>query len=489
MTIPDGNDGIYGDEPSDDVVASDLVLGDNATVLVLATGRAVVQLADVPLRGAAALGTSGDDTIDGGGAADSGAGASDRVFGQGGDDVVTTGTAGDYVEGNSGTDVIRTGAGEDDVIGGSSADDGRPLGVNGTRLQARVVPRLDTSAAGVLDEADEVHGGLDDDTVLGDNGRITRPAPGPGVAVPDVAMADTGDAATYGSDELYGDEDHDVLYGQLDDGRALGEGDLLEGGSGNDALLGDLAVVKRTPATELADERTLALKSELVKESVFQGGTIVAETWVPNGQARNGGPDLARGGSGNDVLHLGGGDDVANGETGSDTVFGGDGDDGLWGGTGHDRIFGGFGADDLDLKTRSGDPEVYDDVRTDEDDDGLRSTRNGDDLVYGGWGPDELQADEGSAGRTATTTDQLIDWTGPHNVYYVCDGAYGPGHIVRESSPNMMDLLTSLASASGARELAVTGSGGWYDLGLVTNADRSKNTARSPEHPGHFTCG
>ena len=39
-----------------------------------------------------------------------------------------------------------------------------------------------------------------------------------------------------------------MLYGQLDDGPALGEGDVLEGGSGNDALLGDLAVVKRTPA-------------------------------------------------------------------------------------------------------------------------------------------------------------------------------------------------------------------------------------------------
>ncbi len=33
----------------------------------------------------------------------------------------------------------------------------------------------------------------------------------------------------------------------------------------------------------------------------------------------------------------------------------------------HDRLFGGYGADDLDLKKRSGDPSVHDEVRGDED--------------------------------------------------------------------------------------------------------------------------
>ena len=210
---------------------------------------------------------------------------------------------------------------------------------------------------------------------------------------------------------------------------------------------------------------------------------------MPSGHARKGGPDLAMGGSGNDVFHLGGGDDAANGETGGDVVFGGDGEDGLWGGLGHDRIFGGYGADDLDLKTRSGDPGVYHDVRSGEDDDGSRATTNGDDLIHGGWGPDELQADEGAAGRTSTTTDQLVDWTGPHNVYYVCGGAYGAGRVVRQSSPAMMELLADLAQPAGARELGQQGSGGWYDLGLVANQDKNENNVRSPEHPGHFTCG
>ena len=484
VTIQDGSDVIYGDDAAGTVVASDLLLGDNATVLVLSNGRQVVQLADVALLGPSTPGTSNGDTIDGGGTADGTSSAFDRVFGQGANDVVTTGAAGDYVEGGSGADVIRTGSGTDDVIGGSSARDGRPFGTDGTRLQAHVVPRLDVSAAGVLDEADEVHSGRGDDTVLGDNGRITRPAPGPGIAVPEVAMADTTNAATYGSDSLYGDEDQDVLYGQLDDGVALGSGDLVEGGTGNDVLLGDLATVKLVSSAGVA----LASKSDSVSETVL-AGTIVPETLVPAGQAQNGGPDVARGGIGNDVLQLGGGADVGNGESGDDTVFGGDGDDGLWGGPAHDRLFGGRGDDDLDLKVRSGDPVLYNLVRGIEDRDAVTSTTNGPDLVYGGWGADELQGDEGATGRTATTSDQLIDWVGGHNVYYVCGGAYGLGKIVRESSPTMMDLLTRLAEAMGAKEAGTTGSGGWYDLGLVTNSDRSANSAVSPEHPGHFTCG
>jgi len=110
------------------------------------------------------------------------------------------------------------------------------------------------------------------------------------------------------------------------------------------------------------------------------------------------------------------------------------------------------------------------------------------DFIYGGWGPDEMQADIGGAGKQGDT-DQLIDWTGPHNVYYVCGGAYGQGRIIRTSSPAMMEMLTRLAEASGSRELTTNGTGGWFDLGMVYNQDKNDNNDRSPEHPGHFTCG
>ncbi len=174
--------------------------------------------------------------------------------------------------------------------------------------------------------------------------------------------------------------------------------------------------------------------------------------------------------------------------TGRTSVLGGAGDDALWGGIDHDRLFGGHGADDLDLKVRSGDPVEYADARPAEDGDGTELTSNGADLVYGGWGPDESQADVGATGQQPAS-DVLVDWVGAHNVYYVCDGAYGAGRVIRQSSPALQDLMVTLTRASGSQEITQRDSGGWFDLGMVYNQDKSQNTTRSPEHPGHFTCG
>ncbi|MGZ8736792.1 MAG: hypothetical protein ACXWXO_06570 [Nocardioides sp.] len=101
-----------------------------------------------------------------------------------------------------------------------------------------------------------------------------------------------------------------------------------------------------------------------------------------------------------------------------------------------------------------------------EDQDDKISTTYGADLVYGGWGPDELQADQSAAGPTRGS-DQLVDWVGNHNVYYVCQGAYGAGRTLRQSSPNMMELLTDLVPASGGTALSTVDSGGWLDLGVT----------------------
>ena len=200
-----------------------------------------------------------------------------------------------------------------------------------------------------------------------------------------------------------------------------------------------------------------------------------------------GGQDVLLGDTGNDVLRGGAGRDLANGGDGDDTAFGGDGDDAVWGGTGHDRLFGGYGADDLDLKARAGDPAIYVTVAGLEDRDNRVSTTNGSDLIYGGWGPDELQADQGGAGPTPGS-DQLLDWVGNHNVYYVCNGAYGAGRTIRQSSPDLMTLLADVATAGGATALTTGSSGGWFDLGLVNNSDKGSNTKPTPGAPGNFTC-
>jgi hypothetical protein len=170
-----------------------------------------------------------------------------------------------------------------------------------------------------------------------------------------------------------------------------------------------------------------------------------------------------------------------------DVVLGGAGDDALWGGTDHDRVFGGYGDDDLDLKVLESMPPAYAEVAAVEDADGDRATTNGSDLVYGGWGSDELQADEGGAGP-AGDPDQLIDWVGNHNLYYVCAGAYGAGLVLRQSSPDTMQLLSDLVAAAGGTALSTTNSGGWLDLGLVENKDKKANSSPAPGAPGNFTC-
>ena len=98
------------------------------------------------------------------------------MFGQGGDDTISTGAGDDYVEGAAGADTVRSGDGDDDVIGGSSAADGQPSGSTGTRLVGDGDDPPGASVPRLLDGADRIESGTGDDVVLGDNGLLTRPA-------------------------------------------------------------------------------------------------------------------------------------------------------------------------------------------------------------------------------------------------------------------------------------------------------------------------
>ncbi|HET6627194.1 MAG TPA: hypothetical protein VFG63_12470 [Nocardioidaceae bacterium] len=516
--VADGPDRIFGDGGPDGELGDDLLLGDNATpiripgtkaaystqtsgIVAETPARFAVQLADVQPDGNPTDDTAfGDDVIFGGGGDAAGDAAvsvgddADRLFGQGGDDRLEGGAADDYLEGGTGQDTIGGGAGDDDAVGGSSAHDGLPLGPTSQRLGEEIDDLVDDTAAGLVDGVDNIDGGAGEDVVLGDNGRITRPGAAlssatSDQAVRDVAMADETAGATSGSDHLSGGDGDDTVYGQLDDAVAgtPGSGDRLEGGAGTDAVIGDLGVVELTPADQLGDEAGLELFHGVVGEAVYVPGTLVPVTRVPEGLAEVGGSDTAYGGDDDDVLRLGAAADLANGGAGDDVVFGGADDDALWGGPDHDRLFGGYGADDLDLKPRESDPASYFEVAGDEDTDDDPATVNGADLVYGGWGPDEMQADQGGAGPQPGS-DHLVDWVGIHNVYYVCDGPYGAGRILRQSSPAVMSALTELVVAAGGTDVDRTGSAGWLDLGLVENRDKRSNSTPSPEAPGNFTC-
>ncbi len=418
-------------------------------------------------------GTGGADRLDG----DDGR---DLVFGQAGDDALTGGSDTDYLEGNDGADSLTGGSGEDDLVGGGSSRNGAVITVSGGSVDDRLLtaPRgtTDVTASGLLDGNDVLDGGDARDVLLGDNGRVTRGGPlallGGGAsgthAVRKVAMADKVPGVWSGSDRLTGGAGDDDLYGQFDNTRtrrptqgyagAVVPGDVLVGGVGDDALVGDQGVDVPTPAAALGSvSRTVKDKKSFVRELVRPRGTLVRV--VTTTHVRQGGDDVLIGDDGADSIHAGAGKDVVNAGGGQDVVFGGDGNDALWGGAAHDRVFGGEGNDLLDIKRRSNHSLLWQVVAPAADTDGRRRTTNGGDLLYGGSGADGLQADEGDvAGGKRVRGDRLIDWNARVNAFKTCRTGRGTGKVMDESSSSTVTALREIAKASGAvgsSELAI----------------------------------
>jgi Ca2+-binding RTX toxin-like protein len=449
----------------------DVLAGDNARVDV-AGGRRIdgtplrsVQLFDPATASKGVTGgTGGDDQL-------YGEDGRDLAFGQGGNDIVGGGGDTDYLEGNDGADNLLGGDGEDDLVGGGSSRNGEIITTSGSVVDRLLTaPRglTDVSASGLLDGNDTLDGGDSRDVLMGDNGRITRGGPlallGGGSsgthAVRKVAMADKVPGVWSGSDRLLGGQGDDDLYGQFDNtrtkrpGQSLGTapvpGDVLFGGVGDDALVGDQGVDVPTPAAALgAVNRTVKDKKSFVRELVRPRNTLVRV--VTTTHARQGGDDLLVGDDGADSVHAGAGKDVVNAGGGRDVVFGADGNDALWGGSDHDRVFGGEGNDVLDVKRRSSDSALWKAAAPSADTDGRRRTTNGGDLLFGGSGADGLQADEGDVTRGKRVQgDRLVDWSAKANVFKVCRTGRGSGKVMDESSSSMVKALRDIAKASGA---------------------------------------
>ena len=128
------------------------------------------------------LGTSNNDTLNGGGGSDCilGRGAQDTINGNGGNDFISGGDGDDIINGGTGNDMIFAGSGQDQVNGNAGND---------------------LMSGG--DGDDQVRGGDGNDTCLGGQGQ----------------------------DRLFGDNNDDTLVGETGD-------DRLEGGAGNDTLTG-----------------------------------------------------------------------------------------------------------------------------------------------------------------------------------------------------------------------------------------------------------
>ena len=375
-----GSDRIYGsDGPS-------TIFGDTTTDSCPVQSDPVSkQPAETSVAGDAAdliLGGNGVDVVNAGGADDwvYASGAADRVCGNAGDDhlyggddpdLVYGGTGADQGYGEAGADQVYGNDGGDSLYGGAGAD--RLQGNNGADwidggTEADVLLG-GTSAAGKADGADTLLGAGGADVLVGDNAQsdVLASAPYP-------TDLGSSDATLGGNDYIVGGDDIDRSYGGLADDTMYGgtgddyaEGnpgtdhswgeagdddivggsselasglftgsepgrpdssDFLHGGTGQDVIAGDNALVTRGGTAH----------------PVMAGRGLVTPRGVDLADESSGSP---AGVSGGDVIQGGNDADVVFGQRGGDDVSLGEADDYGEGGPGVDLVHGDAGADDV----------------------------------------------------------------------------------------------------------------------------------------------
>lgn len=155
-----------------------------------------------------------------------------------------------------------------------------------------------------------------------------------------------------GSDQIDGAGGNDTLLGGAGDDilSGAGGGDYMDGGIGSDQMAGgdgnDTYVVD-TIFDQLSESALAGL--DLVRSSVDWGLAADFENLTLIGSAITGGGNTADNAiTGNAIANTldgGGGNDLLNGGGGNDTLTGGEGNDRLDGGTGNDQLSGGTGND------------------------------------------------------------------------------------------------------------------------------------------------
>jgi Ca2+-binding RTX toxin-like protein len=178
-----------------------------------------------------------------------------------------------------------------------------------------------------------------------------------------------------GDDVLTGDNGNDILVGGAND-------DVLSGGNGDDILHGDGDLLVRADTDPTNTPLSFTMRYD---SNGFATGMTSTDVQLDYYFSVTGN-DYLFGGLGNDYLLGGSGNDSLYGEGDQDYLLGEDGDDQLFGGSGNDQLVGGDG-DDL-LSGGSGDDLLLGDNG---DGSGI-----GEDLLYGGAGEDQLQGAGGN---------------------------------------------------------------------------------------------
>ncbi|MFM6833551.1 MAG: lectin-like protein, partial [Dolichospermum sp.] len=273
--------------------------------------RGIIEIANSNNSNDTIIGSTGDDTINGGL-------GSDRVDYSSLTEAITLLAGGIVNKGSFGTDTIVDvetvigATGQSNTIDASTGIatttslnvnlatnnliiNGLPAPINSITLNVQnflnVVGTTQNDTIKGNNLANELVGNTGNDTIQGNDGND---------------ILDGGD----GNDQLFGGNNDDQLFGGLGN-------DILQGDNGNDFLNGDLG------------NDTLR---GLAGDDILDGGV---------------GNDSLLGGVGNDILSGDFGDDILNAEAGNDLVFGDDGNDQLYGGDGSDELNGGIGKDFL----------------------------------------------------------------------------------------------------------------------------------------------
>lgn len=230
----------------------------------------------------------------------------ENIYGTNSNDKITGQNLNNVLVGNEGNDTLSGGAGDDVLIAGTAKK--TPLLSEERKYTNEELLQIISEKENINSNdfesenggTNELHGGEDDDLLIGDKG----------------------------DDTLYGESGNDYLYG--------GKGnDVLLGGAGSDHLKGE-------DGNDILIAGETSLQADQIKNLSINSSINVSEF-----ETSDGGENVLYGGSGNDILIGDKGNDTLYGDIGDDIIYGGKGSDTINGDEGEDILVGGEGSDEI----------------------------------------------------------------------------------------------------------------------------------------------
>ena len=270
-----------------------------------------------------------------------------------GNDTVNGGTAADSVDMGEGDDTwVLTDTFGDDTIGGGEGGETTGDRIDGSALTTAVTVDFTAPEDGTISDGtdtatftdiEQIETGSGDDTVLGSGGTDSVSTGAGFDTISGGGGADSFDAGD-GNDTLDGGTGADTLLG--------GSGDdtfQLNGTFGDDIITGgETGEVADGDVIDASSQTTdLTVNFSGAEAGTINGGISDVTFTEIEGIVTGSGDDVINGGSGNDTVATGDGNDIFFGGAGNDFVGAGAGDDTLTGGLGEDILIAGAGNDTL----------------------------------------------------------------------------------------------------------------------------------------------